>query len=158
MPKTPPQSQFGEIYLPTSKIKPVRVNLAFFWRLRRKFAQKLIFPKKSSTEGQLRRILGEKHAQKGPPSEHRTQIYLPTSGMGSCTFFLHPACIETKNGDGSRSVVALLLVGIIISTPRAACVPPRARAPQRSALECPAAAETRTQRPEPAGPAPGNTP
>ena len=124
MPKTPPQASLQKIYLPTSKIKPVRVNLAIFWRLRRKFATKLSFPKKSTTERQLQRIYsagartsessiyaynsrakrrtnnkpnkpnkpaGKNTLKKAPPSGHRTQIYLPTSGMGSYKNFLCPA-------------------------------------------------------------------
>ena len=90
MPKTPPQASLEKIYPPTSKIKPVRVNLAIFWRLRRKFSQKMIFPKKSSTERQLRRILGGNTLKKGPPFESDPNLP-PTSGMGSCTIFLHPA-------------------------------------------------------------------
>ena len=90
---TPPLASLEKIYLPTSKIKPVRVNLAIFLATSTEIRPKIDIPKKNpQLNGNFDGFGKKTTLKKGPPSVHRTQIYLPTSGMGSCTFFLHPAC------------------------------------------------------------------
>ena len=101
--KDPRKASLEEIYLPTSKIKPVQANSPIFLATRRKFAKKIGIAKKilnwtaiSTDLGQIGGKNAQTKVQKESPRENRSRIYLPTSGIMFVTFFFDPACAQRK--------------------------------------------------------------
>ena len=94
--KHPPPSQFGE-NLPTYlQNKASSSQFSYFLATSTEIRPKIDIPKKNpQLNGNFDGFGKKTTLKKGPPSVHRTKIYLPTSGMGSCTFFLHPACTNS---------------------------------------------------------------
>ena len=86
MPKRPPQASLEEIYLPTSKTKPVQANSPIFLATRRKFAQKKKWHSQKNTKlnSNFDGFVGEKRTNKSAKRvpQGKSEPNLPTCLTG----------------------------------------------------------------------------